>query len=93
MINQSIQIGGLANHLLCSMWHHLNNVQRSKIPNFLAHSPSEARHAIQLVDPLNAVHLLIICLQLEGVASYFDMHSPSIMECENEKIPKIHLTA
>ena len=60
---------------------------------FLADHLSETNHAMQLVDPLNAAHLIIISLQLQGVASYFDVHSPSIAEQNNQEIPKIPLTA
>ena len=61
----------------------------SKVPTFLAESPSMITHAIQLTDPFNTVHLLIFLLQLNGVTSY----SLSIAEYENEDIPKIYLTA
>ena len=49
-------------------------------------------HTIELTDPFDASHPLIIPLQLNGVTSYFDVYSPCIEECENENIPKIHLT-
>ena len=35
---------------------------------------------------------MVIPLQLSGVTSYFDVHSPSVSEYENDDIPKIHLT-
>ena len=60
---------------------------------FLAESPSETTHAIELVDPFNTAHPLIIPLQLSGVTSYFDVYSPSVTDYENDNIPKIHLTA
>ena len=50
-------------------------------------------HAIELVDPFNPIHLLIILLQVSGVTSYFDVYSSSVTEYENDDIPKIHLTA
>ena len=43
-------------------------------------------HATQLMDPLDAAHLIIILLQLIVVTSYFDAYSPSIAEYENEDI-------
>ena len=60
---------------------------------FLAEITSETTHAIELVDPFDAAHPLIILLQLSGVTSYFDVYSPSIAEYENDDIPNTHLTA
>ena len=68
------------------MHFHLNGVQISEVPKFLADSPSEITHDIQLVIPLNGAHPLILHLQLHGVTSYFDVLSPSIAEHLNEKI-------
>ena len=65
---------------------HLNGVQINEVPKFLAESPSKTTHAIELVDPFNASHPLII-------PSYFDVYSPSITEYENDNIPMIHLSA
>ena len=72
---------------------YLNCVHISEVPKFLAETPNETTHAIELVDPFDATHLLIIPLQLSGVISYFDVFSPSITDYEDEGIPKIHLTA
>ena len=72
---------------------HLNGVHISKAPKFLAESPSMTTHAIELTDPFNTAHLLIISLQLSGVTSYFDVYSLSIAEFENGDIPKMDLTA
>ena len=49
---------------------HLNGVQISEAPKFLADNPGESTHAIQQVHPLDAVHLLIIPLQLQGATSF-----------------------
>ena len=70
----------------------LNGVQINKIPKFLAENPSERTHSIELVNPFNATHSLIIILKLSSVTSYFDVYTPSIAKYENEEIPKIHLT-
>ena len=72
---------------------HLNGVHISEVPIFLAKSASETTHAIELVDPFNAAHPLIILLQMSSDTSYFDVYSPSIAEYENDDILKIHLTA
>ena len=55
-------------------------------------SPSETTHAIELVDPFDSAHPLIILLKLSSVTSYFDVYSPGIVEYEHDNIPKIHLT-
>ena len=87
-----ICIDGLVNHLLCPMQCHLNGVHISEVSKFLAETSNETTHAIELVDPFDATHLLIIPLQLSSVTSYFDIFSPIIADYEDEEIPKIHLT-
>ena len=52
MINQPIPIDGLVNHLLYPMQCHLNGVQISEVPKFLAENLSETTHAIELVNPI-----------------------------------------
>ena len=93
MINQAIYIDGLVNHLLCPMLCHLNGVQISKVPKFIVENQSKTTHAIELVDPSDATHPLIILFQLIGVASYFYIYSPSVAKYEKVDNPKIHLTA
>ena len=78
MINQAICIDGQDNYLLCSMQCHLNGVHISEVSKFLAESPSETSHAIELTDPFNTAHPLIILLQLSSVTSYFDVYSSSV---------------
>ena len=78
IINQPICIDGLVNHLLCPMQCLLNGMQISEVSKFLAQNPSETTHAIELVDPLDAAHPLIIPHQLSGVTSYFDVYYPSV---------------
>ena len=72
---------------------HLNGVHINEIPKFLAESPSETTHALELWDPFDLAQLLILLLQLRCVSSYFEVYSLSIAEYENDDIPKIHLTA
>ena len=50
-------------------------------------------HVIELADPFDAAHLLIILLQLSSVINYFDVYSLSIAEYENEETPMIDLTS
>ena len=93
MINQAIWIDGLVNHILCPMQCHLNGVQISEVPKFLAENPSKTNHAIELVDTFYATQPLIIPLQLSWVTSFFDVYSLSVAKYENKDITKIHLTA
>ena len=79
MITQTICIDGLVKHLLCPMQCCLNGVRISEVPKFLAESPSETTHAIELVHPFDATHLLIILLQLSRVTSYF-MCIPQVLQ-------------
>ena len=65
----------------------------SEVCKFLAEIPNETTHAIELVDPFDTAHPLIIPLQLSSATSYFDVYSTSIADYENEDIPMIHLTA
>ena len=87
MINQAIRIDGFINNLLCPMQCCLNSVHISEVPKFLAKTPNETTHAIELVDPFDTASL-----HLSGVTSYFEVFSPSIADYEDEDIPKIHLT-
>ena len=84
LINQAICINGLENHLLCPMQCHLNGVHISEVLKFLAKSSSETTHAIELVNPFDSAHPLIILLQLSSVTSYFDVYSLNVAEYENE---------
>ena len=93
MINQAICIDGLVNYLLCPMQCCLNGVHISEVPKFLAETPSETTHTIELVYSFDAIHSLIILLQLSSATSYFDVYSPSIADYQDEDIPKIHPTA
>ena len=71
---------------------HLNGMQISEVPKFLAENLNET-NTLELVDPFNATHSLIISLPFSRNTSYFDVYSPSVTEYENDNIPKIHLTA
>ena len=64
----------------------LNGMHISEVPKFLAETPSETTHAIELVDPFDATHLIIILLHLSCVISYFDVFPPSVIEYEDEDI-------
>ena len=65
----------------------------SEVSKFLAENPRETTHTIELVNPFNASHPLIILFQLNSVTSYFDVYSTSTTVYESDDIPNIHLTA
>ena len=56
VINTAVCKDGLVNHLLCPMQCCLNGVHISEVPKFLAETPSETTHAIELVNPFNVAH-------------------------------------
>ena len=70
----------------------LNGVQINKVSKFPVDSPSDTTHAKQLIDSLNATHLFIILLQLQGVTCYFGVHFSSDIEYANEEKPTIQFT-
>ena len=89
VINQAICI--LERHSLCPMKFQLKGMHISEVPKFLTESPSVTTHAIQLPNPFDVAHPLIILLQLSRVTNYFALYSPSTSEYENEDILKIYL--
>ena len=71
----AICINGLEKYLLCPMQCNMNGMHISELPKFLAESPSETTHVIELPNPLDAAHLLSIPLHLSSVTNYFDVYS------------------
>ena len=61
-------------------------------PKFLTLIPSETMHAIQLENPFDGIHPIIIPLKLNRVTSYFNVRKPTWEEYEDESILKIGLT-
>ena len=58
-------------------------MHNSKVPKFLAGSPSETTYAIEVLNPFDAAHaahLLIILLQLSRMMRHFDVYLQSIAE-------------
>ena len=70
---------------------HMNGVLIDEVTNFLAPVLSETMHAIQLKNPFDTTHQIIISLKLNGVTSYFHVRKPTQEECEDQKIFKIIL--
>ena len=88
MINQTMQINGLANHLSCQCG--LNGVQISEDPRFLSDSPSESIHSKQLIDHHNAAQPLTIPLKFKEIPKYFDVHSLYIVDCRRASLKQIN---
>ena len=63
-INQAIEMKGLDHHLLCPIQCCMSVVLINEVPKFLALIPSETTHAIQLENPFDATHPIIIPLKL-----------------------------
>ena len=82
---------GLDLHLLCPMQCCMNGVLINEVPKYLAPVPSETIHAIQIENPIDANHPIIIPLKLNGVTSYFEVRKPTQEEYENQNILKIEL--
>ena len=57
-------------------------------PKFLAPIPTETKHDIQIENPFNANHSMIIPLKLNGVTSYFEVRTPSWEEYKDQNILK-----
>ena len=88
MKNQAIHIDGLVNHLLCPKQCCLNGVQISEVPKFLAETPSETNHGLELVNPFDAAHQLFITHKLSGVINYIDVYSPIIAEYKMKRFQR-----
>ena len=84
---------GLNHHLLCTIQCRMNGVLINEVPKFLAPIPSKTMHAIQLENPFDATHLIIIPLKLNGGTRYFKVKKPTKEEKEDNSIIKIELTA
>ena len=72
---------------------HVNGILIDEVPKFLASFSSETTHAIQLENPYDATHLIIVLLKLNGVTSYFKLRAPTHEEYEDQNILMIELTA
>ena len=71
LINQAIEMKGLDHHLFSPMQFPVNGVLIDKVPKLLAPSPKETTHAIQIGNPVDATHKIIISTNLNRVTSYF----------------------
>ena len=69
----------------------LNGVHFNEVPKFLNDSTKETNHTIQVSDPLDAAHPIILQMQLKGVTNHFKLYLPSIAEFEEEDNPHFHL--
>ena len=73
LIKQAIEVDGLDHHLLCPIMHCINEVLINEVPKFLVLIPSAIMHTIQIMNPFDATHPIIIPLELAEVTSYFDV--------------------
>jgi len=73
MINQAIHKPHLDHHLLCPMQCRVNDVTVNKMPKFLAHDPTDHKHALTIRDPHNPAQTVILPLALWGVTSLLNV--------------------
>ena len=71
----------------------MNCVLINEVPKFLAPFPSETSNAIQIENPFDVNHPVIIPLKLTRVTSYFNVRKPTQEEYEDQNILKIKITA
>ena len=60
-------------------------------PNFFASIPSKTMHAIQIVNPFDATHQIIIALRITGITGYFNVRKSTQEEYEDQNELKIEL--
>ena len=70
----------------------MNGVSIYEEPQFLAPIPSETMHVVQLENPFNTTHQIIIPLKLNEVNSYFKSKMPTWEEYKDQNMLKIKLT-
>ena len=61
----------------------MNSVLINNVPNETIH--------VQLENPFNATHPIIIPLKLNGVTCFFEVRTPTLEEYESQNILKIEL--
>ena len=88
-----IEIKGLNHHLLCSMQCYINGVVIEKASKFLVPISSETMHSIELENPFDANHPIIIPLKLHGVTSYFEVRTSNQEKDEDPNILRIKYMA
>ncbi len=85
MINQAIKIDSKHNILI--------GTTVNECTKFMLYSPAEDDHVLLVHEPNGCSPPLTIPLSLDGVTSYFEARCPSLVEYEDENIPKYHLTS
>ena len=60
LIHHVIEMKSLNHHLLHPMQCSMNGVLINEVPKFFAPIPSETTYAIQILNPFDATHLIII---------------------------------
>ena len=73
MVNQVIQRKVLDHHLIFSMLCCMKGVVIDEIIDLLAPIPIETTHAIQIMNPFDVTHPIILPLQIPKVACYHDV--------------------
>ena len=66
----------------------MNGVLIDEVPKFLAPIPIETMHAIQVLNPFDATHPIIIAIKISGVISYVKVRTPTQNEYEDQNISR-----
>ncbi len=86
-------IDSMTNILVCPMKCWVHGSEINDCPKFLSSLPSLDDHAILVSDPNGCSPPFTILLSLDGITSYFEDQRPSLLEYEDKRIPKYHLTS
>jgi len=71
----------------------VNDVIVNDLPKFLASDPTDQTHALTIKDPDNPLQLVILPLNLRGVASLLYVRPVTIDEFNSLDHPRLHLTS
>ena len=88
VFHQAIHLIMMENHLMCPMQCRVHGVRINDTPRMFVKKPTKHSHAIVVEDSTNPDKLLVIPLHIVGVASAFLVRTPSLVEFNDEDIPR-----
>jgi hypothetical protein len=94
VINQTIHIPHLDNHLLCPMQCQVNDLIVNGIPKFLTSDPTEHTHTLTINNPDHPAQTVILQLMaLQGVTLLLNVRAPTLNKWNNDALKWLHLTS
>ncbi len=90
--HQAIYNESSDNHLICPMQCRAHGVTINDIPKIFVKNPTSESHAILVTDPDDPDGTICIPLHIVGVASAFNVRTPSREEFDDENIPHLEMT-